>query len=108
MITNKTLSEKRIELHQRLVAISSNLHVYYQPPESVKLQYPAIVYSRSNIENVNADDTPYVHQYAYEAIVIDNKPDSEIVDILSKFPKTRFGRAYCVDNLYHTTFTIYY
>lgn len=104
----KTLSEKRIELHQRLVDIDSNLHVYYQPPESVKLQYPAIVYSRSSIDNTSADDIPYVQQYAYEATVIDNRPDSDIVDKLSKFPKTRFGRVYCSDNLYHTTFTIYY
>ena len=40
----------RLELHRILNDIPGVRGVYYQPPESLKLKYPAIIYSRSRIE----------------------------------------------------------
>lgn len=103
----KTLSDKRIDFHNTLVAIQSDLRVYYQPPATVKMEYPAIVYSRRDIGNSYADDNVYSQGMTYEVIVIDKDPDSVIVEKVSKLPKCRFERSYVYDNLYHTVFTIF-
>lgn len=40
----------RLELQSKLVELLGSKHVYYQPPESVKIEYPAIVYSKTIFE----------------------------------------------------------
>lgn len=100
--------ENRVKLHEKLVEILGSRNVYFQPPETLKLQYPAIVYTRSDIKNTFADDEVYKQSCFYELTVIDYDPDSEIVSKVSKLPKIRFNRHYASDNLNHDTFTIYY
>lgn len=97
---------KRIELQALLKTIVPN--VYYQPPASVKMNYPAIVYSRKDIENTFANDSVYKQDHAYELIVIDRDPDSVIVDKISRLPTCSFDRHYTADNLNHDVFTLYY
>lgn len=98
----------RIELQDELENLLGSKNVYYQPPESVKMEYPAIVYRRSNINNNFADDLVYRQSHSYELIVIDKNPDSEIVEEVSKLPSCRYDRHYTADNLNHDVFTIYY
>lgn len=97
---------KRIELQALLKTIVPN--VYYQPPASVKMNYPAIVYSRKDIENTFANDSVYKQDHAYELIVIDRDPDSVIVDKISRLPTCSFDRHYTADNLNHDVFTLYH
>ena len=99
---------RRIQLQEELEKWLGSKNVYYQPPESVKMEYPAIVYRRSNIDNNFADDLVYRQSYFYELIVIDKNPDSEIVEAVSKLPTCRYDRHYTADNLNHDVFTIYY
>lgn len=98
----------RLDLQTKLETLLGSKNVYYQPPASVRMNYPAIVYSRSNIENRHADDYVYMQAYFYEVIVIDEDPDSEIVENVSKLPGCRFDRHYTSDNLNHDVFTLYY
>lgn len=91
-----------------LVNILGSRNVYFQPPETLKLQYPAIVYTRSDIRNTFADDEVYKQSFLYEVTVIDKDPDSAIVGKLSKLPRIRFNRHFKSDNLNHDVFTIYY
>ena len=98
----------RLQLQTELEELLGSRNVYFQPPASVRMQYPAIVYSRSNIENLHADDDVYMQSYFYEIIVIDEDPDSEIVGKVSKLPTCRFDRHYKADNLNHDVFTLYY
>ena len=98
----------RADLQAMLESMLGSQNVYYQPPSSVKMKYPAIVYSRKNIENTHADNEVYVQSYSYDITYIDKKADSRVVFELSKLPKCRFDREYIVDNLYHYTFTLYY
>lgn len=100
--------EGRLELHEKLVEILGSRNVYFQSPESMKLQYPAIVYTRSDIRNTFANNEVYKQSHFYELTVIDYDPDSEIVSKVSKLPGIRFNRHFAKDNLNHTTFTIYY
>ena len=77
---------RRLDLHEELVSILGTNQVYYQPPESIKLKYPAIVYSRANIKNDFANNGVYIQKTSYRVTVIDANPDSVIVEKLSKFP----------------------
>ena len=72
------------------------------------MQYPAIVYSRDDIENNHANNGVYMQSTAYNIIVIDPDPDSEVVQKVGKLPMCMFDRHYAADNLNHDSFTIYY
>lgn len=98
----------RLELHSVLEEILGSKNVYFQPPESINMKYPAIVYSRSNISNNFANNAPYSQSLSYEIIVIDKDPDSNIVFKVSQLPMCRFDRHYESDNLNHDIFTLYF
>lgn len=87
--------------------IDGHSHVYFQPPESVKMKYPAIRYSLKRINNKFAGDKSYVQSPGYEVILIDENPDSEYVQKLLALPYCSFDRHYPKDNLNHFVFTIY-
>lgn len=98
----------RLILQQVLEELIGSKNVYYQPPPSMRIKYPAIVYSRSNIENRHADNQVYSSTKQYEIIVIDEDPDSTLPDKVNHLPSARFNRHYTADNLNHDVFTIYF
>lgn len=98
----------RLELHETLCKVLGSRKVYFQPPESVKIEYPAIVYSRDDIDNTFAENSVYKQDHKYQIVVIDKDPDSKIVDAVSELPMCRFIRHYEADNLNHDVFSIYY
>lgn len=98
----------RLELHEILVDILGSRNVYFQPPETIKMTYPAIVYSRSRIESVSADDSKYKQSLAYEVTVIDKNPDSELPFKVLQLPMCRHDRGFVSDNLNHNVFTLYF
>lgn len=97
----------RENLHKILVEVLGSDNVYYQPPESIKLKYPAIVYSRNVIDNTFADDIVYKQACSYKITVIDKNPDSDIVRKVSQLPMCRHDRHFKSDNLNHDAFTLY-
>ena len=99
---------RRTELHNLLVNILGSRYVYFQPPETVKMTYPCIVYSLETIDARHADDLPYMKNRSYYVIIIDKNPDSELVDKLSELPLCRFERYYTASNLNHWVFRIYF
>lgn len=98
----------RTNLQALLEETLGSRNVYYQPPESVRMSYPAIVYSREQIRNRQADDLQYFSDTAYSVIVIDKNPDSDIVTRISQLPKCRFSNHYVADNLNHDVFILFY
>ena len=50
----------RLELQAKLEEALGSKNVYYQPPESLKLTYPAIIYSMSGMSRKHADDQEYM------------------------------------------------
>lgn len=98
----------RLDLHKELKSILGSNSVYYQPPESIKLSYPCIIYERA-VDNVKyADNSLYKRQAKYTLTLISKESDPEFVDILSELPLCRMNRIYRADNLYHYSFDIYY
>lgn len=100
--------DRRSELHKVLCEALGNKHVYYQPPESVKMEYPAIRYSIKDVEKKSANNAAYIITKCYEIIVIDKKPDNEAIDKLLSLPMCEFDRHYEVNNLNHDVLTLYY
>ena len=98
----------RTNLQADLERILGSRNVYYQPPESVKINYPAIIYSCSDIDVRHANDKTYMMTRRYEIIVIDKKPDNSVIDTLLKLPLCSYDRHYVSDNLYHDVLTLYY
>ena len=99
----------RLELHEELCNILGSRNVYYDPPESVKMNYPAIRYSLSGIDHLRANNKIYKNTNQYSITVIDEDADSDIHNrILAHFPMCSFGRSYPSENLSHFTLTLYY
>lgn len=98
----------RLELHEVLCSVLGSRNVYFQPPASIKMKYPAIVYKRDNIINSQANNEVYKQANKYQLIVIDQNPDSEIVQKISKLSRIRYDRHYVSDGLNHDAFTIFY
>jgi hypothetical protein len=102
------MAKDRLSLQTFLEELLGSRNVYFQPPPSIKMNYPAIKYQLSNIQNTNADNIPYMQGTGYQITVIDEDPDSVISKTISKLPMCRFDRFYTADNLNHFVYTIFY
>ena len=98
----------RLTLHEELCEVLGSRYVYFQPPEDLKMNYPCIVYERHGMNDTFADNDIYLKPCQYRITVIDDDPDSEIVDKISKFHNAKFIRHFVSANLNHDIFDIYY
>ena len=98
----------RLELQSKLEELLGTRNVYYQPPESIKIGYPAIVYFKNNIVNRYANDGRYLKKNRYEIIVISKKPDESVIDKIMDLPYCSYDRSYKSDNLYHDVLILNY
>lgn len=98
----------RLDLQAKLEELLGSKNVYYQSPESIKMKYPAIVYSKSNIESRFANNAAYSFLKRYDLTVIDHMPDNPVIDELLKLPYCSFDRYYKADNLNHDVLTLYF
>lgn len=98
----------RLKLQTELEELLGSENVYFQPPMSIKMNYPAIVYSLSEIKNKHADNMVYNQKRAYQITVVDKNPDSMISDKISMLPYCKFSRSYTADNLNHFVYTLYH
>ena len=99
----------RETLDEEFMDILGNENVYFQPPENVRMSYPAIVYHLSNFNDRHADDQTYISIRSYDVTLIDKRPDSPLIDdIKNRFAYCRYVRHQTIDNLNHEYFTIYY
>lgn len=101
-----TLNDSRLELHELLLNICPN--VYYQPPASIKMTYPCIVYNLSDIDKTNASNVMYKKDHRYMLTYITKNAVDEVVDQLVELSFCVYDRYYSADNLHHHAFTIYY
>lgn len=99
---------RREEFHEKLCLALGSRYVYYQPPASISLTYPCIVYERNNISQKYANNLMYNGTRQYSVKLIDPSPDSSVIDNLLSFPLCRYVRHYASDNLNHDIFYIYY
>jgi hypothetical protein len=100
------MGKSRLELSAVLNAVCPN--VYFQPPASVQMQYPAIVYELARADTQFADDRPYNVTKQYSLQLISEDPDESIFDALAALPLCAHERHFVADNLNHEVFNIYF
>lgn len=98
----------RLQLQSKLEELLGSGNVYYQPPETLKMSYPAIRYSFKDIDSIHANDAIYKITNCYEIIVIDRVPDNSVIREILALSMCSFDREYKSDNLVHDVLTLYY
>lgn len=99
----------RIQLHEKLLALFGSNHVYFQPPPTIKMNYPAIVYNLDGIYERPANNKVYVAEKRYTVTFIHKDPDKNYSeDMYNAFSMCSFDRRFVSDNLYHDVYTLYY
>ena len=97
----------RLELHEELLKFVPN--VYFQPPTSMQIKYPCVIYAKSDKDVVYANDTKYRSIQLYDLTLIEQKPDTDIADrIFTHFGYCDITQYYVADNLNHTKLNLYY
>lgn len=101
--------DRRPELHQKLKKLfDRDPHVYFQPPESTKLNYPCIVYKLTGYPEKTANNRPYFEHRQYQLTVIDKDPDSVLRERTAQLKFCRYIRPFVADDLNHFVFELYY
>lgn len=100
--------DRRLKLQTKLEELLGSRNVYYQPPESLKMEYPAIRYSLGRIDSRYANDAKYSKLTRYELIVIDRRPNNKVIDAILDMQYSSYDRHYVVNNMHHDVITLYY
>ena len=100
--------DKRLKLDGVLRKILGSDNVYFQPPESVKMQYPCIRYNLAKIPVVHADDKAYLMNPKYVIVYISPEPDDETRFTLVRDLGVPIIQTYAKDGLYHYIYELYY
>lgn len=98
----------RTDLQTLLESILGSENVYFQPPPTYKMLYPCIVYERSKIDTIFANNYPYKLEKRYTVTVIDGDPDSIIPGKVALLQSCIFDRHFVFDNLNHDVFNIFF
>jgi hypothetical protein len=98
----------RLELQAILVSLLGSGNVYFQPPPTLQMNYPCIVYNREDEDIRHANDMPYNRQKRYLVTVIDQNPDSLIPDKIAGLPLCEFNRFFTADNLNHDVYKLFF
>lgn len=98
----------RLELQTKLEELLGSRSVYYNPPESQKMEYPAIRYTKKNIDVKRASNVIHTQKTCYEVIVISVRPDDPVIEKLMELPYCSYDRPYKASNLHHDVLTLYY
>lgn len=101
----------RLQLQRVLEELKEDGRVYFQPPESFKLQYPCIIYKLSNGNTSHADNIPYFFKRRYQLRYVTRDPDDPLIDVLAKskaLSSIVMVNSYQADNLNQYIYDLYY
>ena len=97
---------QRQDLHSLLESLTAN--VYFQPPPSLQMQYPCIVYHRDYAQTAHADNRPFKYDKRYQVTYISRNPDESVPDQIAMLPTCNFERFFVANNLNHDVFTLFF
>lgn len=102
------IDKRRLKLDKLLRDTLGSTQVYYQPPESVQMEYPCIRYNMAKVPVDYADDGVYLIRAKYIVTYITTEPDDEMKESLVMALKTPVIQIYAADGLYHYVYEVYY
>lgn len=100
--------DRRLKLQEVLTNILGSNNVYFQPPPTIQMSYPCIVYERNSSDVRFADNRSYTHMYRYTITYIDRNPDNGKILELLDLPMCTHDRFYVSNGLNHDVFNIYF
>lgn len=100
--------DRRLKLDAMLREILGSNNVYFQPPEGVRMKYPAIKYERNRVASTSADNIIYKQDISYMITCIYTDPDDDLPLKISRIPKCRHDRPYIADGLIHDVYELYF
>lgn len=98
----------RSQLHDILKGLLGSNYVYFQPPPSIQMKYPCIIYSRDAANTDFADNHPYRYLKRYQVTVVDQNPDSDIPGKIAGLPMCIFDRFYTAEDLNHDVYKLFF
>lgn len=99
----------RLSLHSKLLSILGTSQVYYNdPPSTVKLDYPCIIYKLDDVTGVRANNKRYMGNRRYLLTIIDRKPDPPVVNKILDLEYSKFEDPFIANNLYHYICSLYW
>ena len=82
---------------------------WFQPPESIKMEYPCIVYKREKPDVLRANNRLYHRTNHYGLTYMTFDPDDPLIEkIEDHFPMCSLERGYTHDGLNHYYYDLYY
>lgn len=99
---------KRRFIQNELETLLGSRNVYFQPPENIKLKYPAIVYSTGSPKITYANNKVYGYLTNFVITYIRKTSDDDLPEtIVRHFQTCTEDRTFVSDNLYHTVFKLF-
>ena len=98
-------------LRSDLTALFNSLGVantYFQPPASLVMKYPCIVYKVDDLDTRAANNRPYSLRTRYQVTLIHAHPDNDIKEKLAMLPLCEFERSFPADDLNHYIYNLYF
>lgn len=95
------------DLLHLLQQVVQHNRVYFQPPENLKIVYPAVVFHLSKIEIDRASDVSYKGAKEYSVTLITKDPEPDVIDEILKIPYSSLDTTYISDGMNHFVFTVY-
>lgn len=103
-----SLETTRIKLQQDLEEILGSRNVYFQPPSTITLKYPCIIYACEDLNELHANDQSYINRQRYTVTLLTKDPlPDELLTKLKNMPYSAFDRHYAADNIHHFAYTVH-
>ena len=97
---------RRLALQETLEGILGNRNVYFQPPASISMNYPCIVYSFESCYTLYSNNDKYLLRDRYSITLITKEAlPEQMMALIDEIPYTKFDRHYVADNLHHFSYT---
>lgn len=93
-------------LHLLRKAVDHN-RVYFQPPENLRMDYPAVVFHLSRNKSVHASDGRFKDSQEYTVTLITEDPQPDVLDAILDIPYTTLESTYVSKGMNHFVFTTY-
>lgn len=99
------------QLRDQLYLVNNTKNVYYNPPSSIRMNFPCFRFELNNIDVKHADNKAYARKPRWAVTYISrNLEDIEVVSkqMLDIFPYCNFDTSFRADNLEHAVFNLYF
>ena len=99
------------DLRDQLYLIHDTENVYYDPPESIRMDFPCFRFELNNLDVKHADNKAYSKKprWAVTYITRDIEEIEQVAEeMLEHFKYCNFDTSFRADNLEHAVFNLYF